>query len=115
MASATSPPSPPPGSSLTADDLVRTFNDPEGELLQYAFKPIPGEKWPEIDEAFRMEVPYEAIKQQVEEITKDIRDRLDPTAPVPAFEHVGSTSIKGELEGINTCKEIIVPNHVDSI
>ena len=79
---------------LTVDDLIRIFNDPEGELLQYSFRPGQGKF--NMDELFHMELPFDAIKKQMEDIKKDILDRLDPSAPAPAFEHVGSTSIRGK-------------------
>ena len=55
---------PPPASSLTLDDLIRIFNDPEGELLQYPFKPRTGFS-PQIDDVFHLDVPFDAIKRQV--------------------------------------------------
>ena len=51
----------PPAASLTADDLIRIFNDPEGELLNYKHKmaEVPTTK---VDDIFHMEVPFDAIK-----------------------------------------------------
>ena len=45
-----------------------------------------------------MEIPFDAIKKQVKEVKNDIMSRLDPISPAPVFEHVGSTSIRGQTE-----------------
>jgi len=81
-------------SSLTADDLIRIFNDPEGELLNYKYKMDDAPK-KNVGDIFHMEVPFDAIKEQVMGVRKDIFDKLDPNTPAPTFEHIGSTSIRG--------------------
>ena len=81
--------------SLSADDLIRIFNDPEGELQQYKFNPN-NVVTKSMEGMFHMELPYDDIKAQVEDMRTDIFSNLDPNAPQPNFEHVGSTSIKGK-------------------
>ena len=50
---------------LTVEDLVRIFNDPKGELLNYQFKPQPSTSNQSAAESFHMDVPYDAIKVMV--------------------------------------------------
>jgi len=80
--------------SLTADDLIRIFNDPEGELLNYHFKIKDAPKC-KADDMFYMDVPYEAIKATVDAVRKQFFENFDGNVTAPAFEHAGSTSIKG--------------------
>jgi len=99
----------PPAASLTADDLIRIFNDPEGELLNYKHKmaEVPTTK---VDDIFHMEVPFDAIKEQVMAVRKDIFDKLDPNTPAPTFEHVGSTAIRG-MPGALSPDILIIEEH----
>jgi len=85
---------PKPAAELTADDLVRIFNDPKGELLNYRFdmKVMPDAP---AAKSFVMDVPYDAIKAMVNDVEKQFWANFDSEAPKPAFEHAGSTSIKG--------------------
>ena len=83
--------------SLTADDLIRIFNDPEGELLNYHFKIKDAPKC-KADDMFYMDVPYEAIKATVDAVRKQFFENFDGNVTAPAFEHAGSTSIKGTMQ-----------------
>jgi len=80
--------------SLTADDLIRIFNDPEGELLNYTFSLADSPKC-KADDIFCMDVPYDAIKAMVDEVRQQFFQHFDSNITAPAFEHAGSTSIKG--------------------
>ena len=82
-----------PAFELTADDLIRVFNDPDGELRHYDFKFRGG---PPSALNFSMELPFDKIKASVEKVKQDIFQNIDCNASQrPRFEHVGSTSIKG--------------------
>ena len=103
-----------PTPDLSADDLIRIFNDPEGELLEYAFNPAMAPKC-QANDIFCMYVPYDAIKRLVQKVRKDIFDHLDPEAKAPDFQHAGSTSIKGTAANGLNCSfvyEFICPNWV---
>ena len=83
--------------TLTADDLIRIFNDPDGELRHYAFRPIPAFADVKAHDRFRAEVPFDDIKRFVDNLRDAFFDRLDSDddAVRPTFEHVGSTSVRG--------------------
>ena len=79
---------------LTVEDLLRIFNDPEGELLNHPFKSKTDFNR-SAAELLHMDVPYDAIKAMVNNVKKEFFANFDSKAPKPAFEHAGSTSIRG--------------------
>jgi len=84
-----------PAFELTAEDLIRVFNDPDGELRHYDFV-LKEEPSIGMELEFLMELPYDAIKASVEKVKQDIFQNFDSDESLrPRFEHVGSTSIKG--------------------
>ena len=84
-----------PAFELTADDLIRVFNDPDGELHHYDFNINDA---PPVELDFIMELPHDRIKAFVEKVRQEILNNFDfDELRRPRFEHVGSTSIEGEL------------------
>jgi len=82
-----------PAFELTADDLIRVFNDPDGELHHYDFNINDA---PPVELDFIMELPHDRIKAFVEKVKQDILNNFDSDElRRPRFEHVGSTAIKG--------------------
>jgi len=88
-----------PAFALTADDLIRLFNDPNGEeLRQYDIKKAAKANsfFGKTLDLFCMEPPFDAIKAFMDNVQQEIFQNFDGDASErPRFEHVGSTSIKG--------------------
>jgi len=82
-----------PAFALTADDLIRVFNDPDGELRHYEFDP---KEIANMELEFVMDPPFDKIKASVDKVKQDIFRNFDSKqSKMPRFEHVGSTAIKG--------------------